>query len=894
MTESYDLQVLTDPVTVFACHGCGVKLDLSGRAAFSLVRCPACRLEMQVPARMGGFVLVELLGVGGMGSAYRARDEALNRDVAIKIMRKSFGDDPKFVETFRREAQIAAKLNHTNVVQIHSFGEFKGQPFIVMELVTGGSLDRLIGAGEPLDQATVMRIGMEITMALQSGYQLQLVHGDIKPENILLDEKGAAKLVDFGIAQLAGGDTNEVWGTPYYVAPEKVRRQRTDCRADIYSLGGTLYHAFAGKPPFDGPDATAVVKARFLAPAPPLRGIRPELDPEVDTIVARMLQVEPSMRYPTYESLLGDMRRFLERVGPAPMQARKQLILKKKGMSATSTIIPSTANSAAVSPATATLASTAAKPSGRLVIKKGASMGGYSSSTGGAGSTSSMPVTAAQATVAAPVNKGVPVSVVVLLVVVCLLLAGGVGLGVWFMATKRGNVTNVVPGVDPAVVAHAVAVQQISNCWQQAQSAGSNLLAWAGTAEQLCGAANKAVTDVLGQEQHDLMIPLRPPAPVKLPPPPVVATGTNAAGTNAAGTNAAGTNASSTNAVAPPAPALPAVDPVREETLKDPVLVQVRNLYRSWYAMDEIAIEAMALHDEIGTVLLAAGTMLPETLNLQALAFTERIQSLATGSKVDESRRKLANIRHDIGIVSNMVQTIRKKQEKEAAEVRRLAELEAARVAGEQKEKARRDKIATEIEGIVAKESEINDLLHKHAYVEATRKLRTVLPSLSEEESNKAYAVALQRVVRLEELRDFIASHVIGYQHPTEGWKIESADKIKVVVRTRSGTADVAWGDIGDKRMFVFLHHFLMDEEGSRSLKLREHVRMLINASMYCRRFIFESKHVQEQADKMLEKAVSMLPSAKDEIALLLPNVVLKTDSDAAGGDKPAPEPTPK
>jgi len=319
MTEARDLQVLTDPIGVFSCMGCGVKLDLTGRAAFSTVRCPACRVEMQVPARMGGFILAELLGAGGMGSAYRARDESLNRDAAIKIMRKSFGDDPKFVETFRREAQTAAKLNHPNVVQIYSFGEFKGQPFIVMELVTGGSLDRLIATGEPLDQALVMRIGMEITSALQSGYQMQLVHGDIKPENILLDEQGAGKLVDFGIAQLAGvgGDSKEVWGTPYYVAPEKVRRQRTDCRADIYSLGGTLFHALAGKPPFDGPDATAVVKARFLHPAPPLRELRPDIDPEIEAIVARMLQVEPSMRYPTYESLLGDMRRFLERAGPS-------------------------------------------------------------------------------------------------------------------------------------------------------------------------------------------------------------------------------------------------------------------------------------------------------------------------------------------------------------------------------------------------------------------------------------------------------------------------------------------------------------------------------------------------------------------------------------------------
>jgi len=258
-----------------------------------------------------------------MGSAYRARDVSLNRDVAIKVMRKSYGDDPAFVDAFRHEAQATAVLNHPNVVQIYSFGSAHGQPFLVMELVRGGSLHEMIMRGVKLDQSTVMRIAGDVATGLQHGYQFHLVHGDIKPENILLDVKGTAKIVDFGIAQLAGRNATEVWGTPYYVAPETVRRQRTDCRADIYSLGGTIFHALAGKPPFDGEDTTAVVKARFMTPAPPLRELRPDIDPEIETIVARMLQVDPVMRYPTYESLLGDIHHYLDRVKASAGNARK-------------------------------------------------------------------------------------------------------------------------------------------------------------------------------------------------------------------------------------------------------------------------------------------------------------------------------------------------------------------------------------------------------------------------------------------------------------------------------------------------------------------------------------------------------------------------------------------
>ena len=131
--------------------------------------------------------------------------------------------------------------------------------------------------------------------------------------------------------------------------------------------------------------------------------------------------------------------------------------------------------------------------------------------------------------------------------------------------------------------------------------------------------------------------------------------------------------------------------------------------------------------------------------------------------------------------------------------------------------------------------------------------------------------------------------HVPGYQHPTEGWKIESADRNGLVVRNKNGATEVAWADLGDVRMVLFMRHFLMDEEGAHDLKLGEHMRTLIDAAMFCRKFIPESRSAQEFADKMLEKAAEMLPDAKEKIELLLPGAGLKADP-----DKPANTAAPK
>ena len=259
----------------------------------------------------GNFLLERELGAGGMGGVYMGRDKMLDRPVAVKVMLREYGSDPEFVEKFKREAQAAARLIHPNIAQIYSYGISDGMPYIAMELVAGGSLDKLM-ANSPggTDVPRVMKICEQVAQALRCAADQGLVHGDVKPENVLLDANGNAKLVDFGLAAMQK-DTDEIWGTPYYIAPEKVRKQPVDYRADMYSLGGTIYHALTGVAPFEGEDANAVVRKRFDgAPKPPSQ-VRPGLSPQIDYLVLKMLALDPADRYPSFEALLEDFKKVM-------------------------------------------------------------------------------------------------------------------------------------------------------------------------------------------------------------------------------------------------------------------------------------------------------------------------------------------------------------------------------------------------------------------------------------------------------------------------------------------------------------------------------------------------------------------------------------------------------
>ena len=317
--EEEEEDILTDPVEMAVCPGCQAEIDTSEVPPFTEIACPACGATIRTEAKFGAFRLLRKLGSGGMGSVFLGQDDALNRKTAIKVVKRSLGANPNTMEAFQREAQATAKLNHPNIVQIYAFGQEKGQPYIAMEFVGGGSLDGLIEKKVRMDPAFVLRVGKEIAQGLGAALEAGLIHGDVKPENILFDENYRAKLVDFGIASALSADVNakEIWGTPYYIAPEKARGKKADIRSDLYSLGATLYHALTLHPPFDGPDARAVVAARYTTPPAPIGRFRPDVDRKAVEIVERMMHPNPMMRFPNVNALVSAIDEFLKTVTPA-------------------------------------------------------------------------------------------------------------------------------------------------------------------------------------------------------------------------------------------------------------------------------------------------------------------------------------------------------------------------------------------------------------------------------------------------------------------------------------------------------------------------------------------------------------------------------------------------
>ena len=301
--------ILIERFEVIACSKCQMPLDVAVAAPFELIHCPACDAEMRVPARFANFILLDQLGKGGMGAVYKAYDETLGRTVAIKVMQQSIGQDRVFVEQFLQEARALAAINNPHIVQIYSYGEENGQPYIVMELVDGARLDHLQEKKKSLDESFVLQTAIQVIRGLQAANAAGMTHGDIKPANILYDRNGNAKVADFGLARFKGEKPKpgEIWGTPYYVAPEVVKGQAPNAGSDIYSLGGTLYHVLTGEPPFNGETVTDTVLLRFKEPAPDPRSFKKSVTPKTAAILLRMLEMDSFARYPTYESVLKDL-----------------------------------------------------------------------------------------------------------------------------------------------------------------------------------------------------------------------------------------------------------------------------------------------------------------------------------------------------------------------------------------------------------------------------------------------------------------------------------------------------------------------------------------------------------------------------------------------------------
>ena len=295
---------------VQSCPGCAAAVDTTGLQPFAKVGCPACGFQFQVARVFGKYEIVEPLGIGGIGSVFKARDAQLNRFVALKLLRPEFAGDATLTARLQEEARVTASIKHPHVVEVFAVGEEHGQFYVAMELVDGGSLDDRLETEKRISELDTIELGLQVARGLEAALEGGLIHRDIKPGNILFAGRHLAKMVDFGLALLAAQHvetTGEIWGTPYYVAPERLIGAKEDFRSDLYSLGATLFHAVAGRPTFEQETLSAAELNELKSNPIGLREAAPNVSEATATIIDQMLRPEPAERQVSYGELIGQL-----------------------------------------------------------------------------------------------------------------------------------------------------------------------------------------------------------------------------------------------------------------------------------------------------------------------------------------------------------------------------------------------------------------------------------------------------------------------------------------------------------------------------------------------------------------------------------------------------------
>src|SRR3954462_10514418 len=267
----------------------------------------------------GRYELHRRLARGGMADVFLARDQLLDRPVAVKVLFPEYATDPAFVERFRREAQSAANLNHPNIVSVYDWGQEQGTYFIVMEYVDGRSLADILRTEGPLHPHRAAEVASDIAAALGFAHRNGVVHRDVKPGNVLISPQGQVKVADFGIARALGADpesnltqAGSVMGTATYFAPEQAQGLPLDPRSDLYSLGVVLYEMVTGRPPFSGESPVAIAYKHVQEQPPPPAHVNTNVPSDLEAIILRLLSKNPAARYSSADDLRADLRRFRE------------------------------------------------------------------------------------------------------------------------------------------------------------------------------------------------------------------------------------------------------------------------------------------------------------------------------------------------------------------------------------------------------------------------------------------------------------------------------------------------------------------------------------------------------------------------------------------------------
>ena len=323
--------------------------------------------EPQAGERIGQYEIRSLLGKGGMGAVYLAEDHSLGRQVALKILPPHLSEDSEIMARFVREARALAALRHPNLMHIYTVGKHEGRPYFAMEYVKGSTLGAVLAKAKSLALPQAVHITAEVMAALDKVHEAGMVHRDVKPGNIIIDDDGRAVLMDFGLARreqdarLTADHT--VLGTPQYMSPEQAESADVDGRADVYSLGIVLYEMLTGSPPFKGKTSFEVLRQHVESSVPAPSALRPDVPAGLDVVLARAVAKSPEDRYRNVREMAAD----LVKVCPDPVLARLA------GVAETDTVPTVVMSDAAGRPRT--FASTVALPTARAWSRRRLTVG---------------------------------------------------------------------------------------------------------------------------------------------------------------------------------------------------------------------------------------------------------------------------------------------------------------------------------------------------------------------------------------------------------------------------------------------------------------------------------------------------------------------------------------
>ena len=319
---------VAEKMVTATCAKCGNLIDVTGLEPGDGITCPYCSNQFEITRQFGNFLLERQVGSGGMGAVYLGKDVTLNRTVAIKVLKPELVSDKKFLATFLREAEITASLNHPNIVQVYAFGQHEGVYYMVVEYISGGSLDDKISERGQITELEGIEIGIAVARGLECALERGgLIHRDIKPGNILFNANNTPKVVDFGLS-LSFDTTDhfdgEIWGTPYYVAPEKLEREKETFQSDLYSLGATLFHAMSGRPPYEGDDPNAVAMMHLSGNVVSLKAFAPDISDQTAYAVSKAMARYPEDRYESYAEFIQQLEDAKRRITDPNFREKQQ------------------------------------------------------------------------------------------------------------------------------------------------------------------------------------------------------------------------------------------------------------------------------------------------------------------------------------------------------------------------------------------------------------------------------------------------------------------------------------------------------------------------------------------------------------------------------------------